>query len=45
VTDQHPYRFCRVADCERPYCQIWREAWRTAWIEGYEAAVAELAAG
>jgi hypothetical protein len=31
-TPNHPHQSCRDRDCERPYCQIWREAR----AEGYE---------
>jgi hypothetical protein len=37
----HPYQSCRDSRCERPYCQIWREAWAEAyelgWSDGFDA--------
>ena len=34
---EHPYQSCRDADCERPYCQIWKQAF----AEGYEYGFAD----
>jgi len=37
---EHRYESCRDAECERPYCRIWREAWAEGYAEGYDAGLA-----
>jgi hypothetical protein len=40
----HPYQSCRDAECERPYCLIWREArtegYRDGFADGFAAGAA-----
>jgi flagellar biosynthesis/type III secretory pathway protein FliH len=33
---EHRYQSCRDRDCERPYCQIWREARAEGYEHGFE---------
>ncbi len=35
MPSSHRYESCRDGDCERPYCQIWREARAEGYQEGY----------